>query len=59
MAHGPPERRHAVGKTIDALIYLQIGFMLIVPRPSFLAAAVGLWLANRLIRRLLPHASGM
>lgn len=59
MAHGPLERRHAVGKTIDALIYLQIGFMLIVPRPSFLAAAVGLWLANRLIRRLLPHASGM
>lgn len=59
MAHGPAERCRAVEKTIDALIYLQIGFMLIVPRPSFLAAATGLWLANRLIRRLVPHVSGL
>ena len=57
-AHGPPERRRAVGKTIGALIYLQIGFMLIVPRPSFLVAAVGLWLASRLVRRLAPQISG-
>ena len=55
MAHGPQERRRAVGNTIDALIYLQIGFMLIVPRPSFLATATGLWLANRLVRRLAPQ----
>lgn len=57
-AHGPPERRRAVGKTIGALIYLQIGFMLIVPRLSFLAAAAGLWLASRLVHRLLPQISG-
>ena len=57
-AHGPPERRRAVGRTIGALIYLQIGFMLIVPRPSFLVAAVGLWLASRLVRRLAPQISG-
>ena len=58
MAHGPLERRRAVGKTIGALIYLQIGFMLIVPRPSFLAAAAGLWLASRLVHRLVPQISG-
>ena len=58
MAHGPPERRRAVGKTIGALIYLQIGFMLIVPRLSFLAAAAGLWLASRLVHRLVPQISG-
>lgn len=54
MAHGPQARRRAVGNAIGALIYLQIGFMLIVPRPSFLAAATGLWLANRIVRRLAP-----
>ena len=58
LPHGPPERRRAVGKTIGALIYLQIGFMLIAPRPAFLAAAAGLWLASRLVRRLVPHISG-
>ena len=58
MAHGPQERRRAVGNAIGALIYLQIGFMLIVPRPSFLAVATGLWLANRLIHRLMSQIGG-
>lgn len=58
MPHGPPERRRAVGKTIGALIFLQIGFMLMWLRLSFLVAAVGLWLASRLVRRLVPHISG-
>ena len=58
LPHGPPERRRAVGKTIGALIYLQIGFMLIAPRPAFLAAAAGLWLASRLVHRLVPQISG-
>ena len=58
LPHGPPERRRAVGRTIGALIYLQVGFMLIVPRVSFLVAAAALWLACRGVRRLLPHVSG-
>ena len=58
LPHGPQERRRAVGRTIGALIYLQIGFMLVWPRLSFLVAAVGLWLASRLVRRLIPHISG-
>ena len=58
MPHGPPERRRAVGKTIGALIFLQIGFMLMWLRLSFLIAAVGLWLASRLVRRLVPHITG-
>ena len=58
LPHGPAERRRAVGQTIGALLYLQIGFMLIVPRLSFLVAACGLWAASRLIRRLVPHVSG-
>lgn len=58
LPHGPSERRRAVGQTIGALLYLQIGFMLIVPRLPFLIAAVGLWLASRLVRRLVPHISG-
>ena len=59
MPHGPQERRHAVGRTIGALIYLQVGFMLIWPhRMPFLIAAAGLWLASRVVRRLFPHVSG-
>ena len=58
LPHGPQERRRAVGQTIGALIYLQVGFMLIVPRVSFLVAAAALWLACRGVRRLLPHVSG-
>ena len=58
LPHGPLERRRAVGRTIGALIYLQVGFMLVWPRISFVVAAAGLWLASRLVRRLLPHISG-
>ncbi len=58
LPHGPDERRRAVGKTIGALIYLQIGFMLIWQRPYFLVAAAGLWLTSRLVRRLVPQISG-
>ena len=58
MPHGPGERRRAVGRTISALLYMQIGFMLIVPRLSFLAAAAGIWLASRLVRRMFPNISG-
>ena len=59
LPHGPQERRRAVGQTIGALIYLQVGFMLIWPsRMPFLVAAAGLWLASRVVRRLFPHVSG-
>ena len=58
MPHGPEVRKRAVGKAIGALMYLQIGFMLIVARPSFLMAAAGLWIAGRLARRLAPQISG-
>ena len=60
LPHGPQERRRAVGQAIGALIYLQVGFMLIwPPRVPFLVAAAGLWLANRAVRRLFPHVSGL
>ena len=59
LPHGPQERRRAVGQAIGALIYLQVGFMLIWPsRMPFLVAAAGLWLASRVVRRLFPHVSG-
>ena len=59
LPHGPQERRRAVGQAIGALIYLQVGFMLIwPPRMPFLVAAAGLWLASRVVRRLFPHVSG-
>ena len=59
LPHGPQERRCAVGRTIGALIYLQVGFMLVWPhRMPFLIAAAGLWLASRGVRRLFPHVSG-
>ena len=58
LPHGPEKRRRAVGRTIGALIYLQIGFMLVWPRASFLALVIVLWLASRLVRRLVPHVSG-
>ncbi len=56
--HGPAERRRAVGRTIGALLYLQIGFMLTEPRREFLAAALALWVAARIARRLAPSISG-
>ena len=59
LPHGPQERRRAVGRTIGALVYLQVGFMLVWPhRMPFLVAAAGLWLASRVVRRLFPHVSG-
>lgn len=57
-AHGPDRRRAAVGRTIGALLYLQIGFMLAAPRRELLVAAVVLWLAARLIRRFAPSVRG-
>ena len=57
-AHGPAARRAAVGRTIGALLYLQIGFMLAVPRRELLVAAVVLWLAARMIRRFAPTVRG-
>lgn len=58
VAHGPDQRRAAVGRTVGALLYLQIGFMLVAPRREFLVAAVVLWLAARLIRRFAPTVRG-
>ena len=58
LPHGPQERRRAVGLTIGALIYLQVGFMLVWPRISFIVVAVGLLLVSRAVRRLFPHVSG-
>ena len=58
LPHGPQERRHAVGVTIGALIYLQVGFMLVWPRTPFIAVAVGLLLVSQAVRRLFPHVSG-
>ena len=59
LPHGPQERRRAIGQATGALIYLQVGFMLIwPPRMPFLVAAAGLWLASRVVRRLFPHVSG-
>ena len=57
-AHGSDRRRAAVGRTIGALLYLQIGFMLAVPRRELLVAAVVLWLAARMIRRFAPTVRG-
>lgn len=56
--HGPTERRRAVGQAIGALLYLQIGYMLVTPCREFLVLAVMLWLAARLARRLAPEISG-
>jgi len=57
-AHGPAERRRAVGRTIGGLLYLQIGFILMEPRPAFVCAAAALWLLARLIRRAVPSVTG-
>lgn len=56
--HEPALRRRSVGATIGALLYMQIGFMLVEPRPEFTAAAVAVWLATRIVRRLAPTISG-
>jgi 4-hydroxybenzoate polyprenyltransferase len=57
-AHGPAERRRAVGSAIGALLYLQIGFMLVAPERAFLALAAVAWGASRTIRRFAPDVSG-
>lgn len=56
--HESEVRRRAVGRTIGALLYLQIGFMLVTPHREFLAVAIALWIAARFIRRFVPSISG-
>ncbi len=56
--HTPDVRRRAVGQTIGALLYLQIGFMLICPARPFFIAAIILWLSARIIRKFAPEISG-
>lgn len=57
-AHSSEVRRRAVGSTIGALLYLQIGFILILPNQTFIAVATALWLSARFIRRFAPSISG-
>ena len=56
--HGPAERRRAVGQTIGALLYLQVGFMLMASYSIFVVLAVLFLVSARLIRRLAPTISG-
>lgn len=56
--HGPAERRAAVGATIGALLYLQMGFMLMPTCPLFVVLALVLFASARVIRRLAPTISG-
>ena len=56
--HGPAERRRAVGRTIGALLYLQIGYLLVNTDVLFLATAAVIWLSSRLIRRAAPSITG-
>ena len=56
--HGSADRRRAVGQTIGALMYLQVGYMLVTPCREFFVLAVLLWVAARLSRRLAPEISG-
>ncbi len=57
-AHGPEVRRRAVGQSIGALLYLQIGFMLVYPHRVILGVVFLLWFAARAIRRVAPSISG-
>ncbi len=57
-AHGPELRRAAVGRTVGALLNLQLGFMLVAPDRAFLLLALALWFAARVIRRLAPGIGG-
>ena len=56
LPHGREERRRAGESAVFALLYIQIGFMLMVVRPAFLAAAAGLWGAARAVQRLASKA---
>ena len=58
MPNGPAERRRAVGRVIGAIMFLQVGFMLVTPRIPMLVAAAVLWFGARLARRLAPSVSG-
>ncbi len=57
-AHSSAVRRLSVGRAIGALLYLQVGFILIAPTNAFVAVAVVLWFAARFIRRLAPSIGG-
>ena len=56
--HTSADRRRAVGRTIGALLYLQIGYMLVVPCRESLVLAIVIWLAARIVRRMAPDISG-
>ena len=56
--HGPAVRRRAVGMAVGALLYLQIGYMLSVPRAGFVAVSLALWACARGIRRIVPDITG-
>ena len=56
--HGSADRRRAVGQAIGALMYLQVGYMLVTPCREFFVLAILLWVAARLARRLAPEISG-
>lgn len=56
--HGPERRRPAVGRAIGALLYLQVGFLLLAPHRALLLTAAVLWLSARLVRRYVPRISG-
>jgi hypothetical protein len=56
--HTSQMRMQAVGKTIGALLYMQIGFMFIGRMIPFVAAACILWLTARFIKKSLPFITG-
>lgn len=58
LPHGPDSRRRAVGQAVGALLYLQIGFMLVDARRELVVAALAVWVSSRLCRRLAPNVSG-
>ena len=57
-AHLSADRKRAVGRAIGALLYLQVGYMLVVPDREFLVIAAALWVASRIVRRIAPEISG-
>jgi 4-hydroxybenzoate polyprenyltransferase len=56
--HSSLVRMRSVGKTIGALLYMQVGFMFLGNSATLVAAACVLWLSARFARRLLPGISG-
>lgn len=58
LPHEPDARRRAVGQAVGALLYLQIGFMLVDIRRELVVAALAVWVASRLCRRLAPDVTG-